>query len=570
MRHLLQRYRRHFVHAGLFSAALNALVLIPSLYMLQVFDRVLVSRVEETLVMLTLITVAGLAAMGGFEVLRTRLLGSAARAMERHASPEVLLAQMRAAQAPGGGVAAAALKDVATIRGFLTGPGILALFDAPWLVVFIIVIYAFHPLLGVIATAGGLLLLGLAILNETMTRQALKDVQAQSRQIGRTIEVSLRNAEVIAALGIADTVVQRWERSEQDVARSRLRAEVLAARFAATGKVLRQALQVAMLGAGAWLVIRLHATPGLMIAGTILLGRALAPVELLISGWRNLVEARDALQRLEPILAERPPAPTPTPLPAPSGQLRVEKVTFRPGTREEPILKQVSFDMEPGDAVAIVGPSGCGKTTLARVVLGLWAPQSGVVRLDGADIAQWPRERLGPHLGYVPQDVELFNGTISENIARMRTPDPEAVLHAARRADAHELILRLPKGYDTPIGDGGALLSAGQRQRIALARALYGNPRLVVLDEPNANLDSEGEDALLGVLKSLAEEGVSVLVISHRPNLLGVVRKILVMRDGSVEAFLPREEFFAKLARAAKEQGRTVGGLAVLPSGGAA
>jgi len=568
VRHLIRRYRRHFLHAAVFSLASNVLVLVPSLYMLQVFDRVLVSRVEETLLLLTLITVVALAVYGGLDVVRGRLLAGAARALEREHSPAVLLAQVRAAVGPGRPVPGPVLRDIATVRAFLTGPGIVAAFDCPWLVVFIACIFAFHSLLGAIAATGALVLLGLAVVNEWLTRAALREVQDEVRVMNRRADMSLRNAEVIAALGIAGTVVDRWRQSDQRTAQVRRRAEQLALRFSAAGKVLRQLLQVAMLGTGAWLVIRMHATPGLMIAGTILVGRALAPVELLISGWRGLVEARDALRRLEDILAPAAPVPFATPLPAPEGHLEVDRITLRANPRADPILKQVSFAIAAGESAAIVGPSGCGKTSLARVVMGIWPAQSGVVRLDGADVSQWPRDALGPHLGYVPQDVELFDGTVSENIARMGLPDPEAVLAAARRADAHDLILRLPQGYDTPIGDGGALLSAGQRQRIALARALYGQPRLVVLDEPNANLDSDGEEALLNVLRGLARDKVTVLAISHRPNLLAVVDRVLVMRDGAVDAFLPREEFFARLARAARDQGRVGGSVAVLPAGG--
>ncbi len=570
MRDLFLRYRRPFGYAALFSLVSNVLVFVPSLYMLQVFDRVLVSRVEETLVLLTLLTVFALLSLGGFDVLRSRLLGAAARSFERDGVPTVLLSQLRAAAGPGQSRAEATLRDLATVRSFLTGPGMLALFDSPWVVVFVLCIFAFHPLLGTIAATGAAVLLALAVGNELLTRAALREVQDETRAMGRRADMSLRNAEVIEALGVAETVLERWRQSERHMAQTRRRAEVLAARFAAASKVARQLLQVIMLGAGAWLVIRLHATPGLMIAGTILVGRALAPVELLISGWRGLVEARDAFERLERVLEASPDSRQPTPLPAPVGQLTVEKLTVRVAARDEPILRNVSFALSVGESMAVVGPSGCGKTTLARAVLGVWPALTGVVRLDGADISQWPRDALGPHLGYVPQDVELFDGTVSENIARMGDPDAGAVLAAARRAEAHDFILRLPRGYDTQVGEGGALLSAGQRQRIALARAVYGQPRLLVLDEPNANLDSEGEEALLRVMKGLAMEKLTVVVISHRPNLLAVVDRVLVMREGAVDAFLPREEFFARLARAARDQGRLSGGLAVLPTGGSA
>jgi PrtD family type I secretion system ABC transporter len=551
MRDLVIRFRPYFLYAGLFSLAINLLLLAPPLYMLQVFDRVITSRSEETLIALTAAAVAALGAMAFLDVLRARLLAAAGIALDRRLGPQVLegllakTVRLAAAEHING------LRDVNTLRTFLVGSGVLALFDAPWLPLFLLIIFLFHPMLGVIALAGAISMWLLAFLNERFGRRPLERVQVEARRAGRFIDMSARNAEVIAALGMLPAVTRRWERLNDAVLREQVDASAIGGRFSGWTKFARQFIQTTMLGAGAYLVVEQHVTPGVMIAATILLGRALAPVEMLVAGWRSLVEARAAWRRLDELLRANPPTKESTDLPSPAGRLEVEAVVSRIDNRV--IIRGASFALAAGESLGIIGPSAAGKSTLARLLVGVWQPVSGVVRLDGADVASWPREKLGPHIGYLPQNVELFAGGVAENIARLENPDPAEIIRAAQRAHVHELILRLPKGYDTEIGEGGQALSPGQRQRIALARALYGNPRLVVLDEPNANLDYDGDQALLRTLYGLKEEGITVIVIAHRPSLLGSVDKLLVLRDGVIDACGPRGEIMRRFAQPVRE-----------------
>jgi PrtD family type I secretion system ABC transporter len=551
MRDLTRGLRSLFVYAGLFSLAINLLLLAPPLYMLQVFDRVLASRSEETLLVLTFAALVALVVMALLDVLRARLLVAAGVALDRRIGPRVLDGLLAQTAKLAGTAYLNGLRDVNTLRTFLSGAGLVALFDAPWLPLFVLLIFLFHPLLGAVALAGAILMLMLAFMNERLTRKHLEDAQSTGRRAGRFIDANLRNAEVVAALGMLPAVTRRWERLNDGALREQVKVNGVGGTFSGLTKFARQLIQLAMLGAGAFLVVSQDLSAGLMIAATIILGRALAPVETLVAGWRSLAEARAAWRRLRELLAGNPPAEPGTELPAPQGRLEVEQIVFRLPGAERPIIRGVSFSLNPGEALGLIGPSASGKSTLVRLAVGVWKPLAGAVRLDGADVAAWPRERLGPHLGYLPQDVELFGGTVAENIARLGDPDAAEVIRAAQRAHVHELILRLPRGYDTDIGESGQALSPGQRQRIALARALYGRPRLVVLDEPNANLDHEGEAALLRTLQTLKEEGATVIIVAHRPSLLRGVDKLLVLREGAVDRFGPRAEIMAGLTRAA-------------------
>ena len=557
MREFADRFRQFFSYAALFSLLINLLMLVPALFMLQVFDRVVTSRSHETLVMLGVLAVGALAFMALFDVLRARLLAGAGVTLEKLLGPRVLAEMVRRSAAPGSREALYGLRDVTALRGFLTGPGIVALFDAPWVPIYVLIIFLFHPLLGAIALAGALALLALAYLNEKLSRRPLEAMQLASRRAGRFADQSVGNAEAAAALGMVDNLARGWERLSRNGLALQLEASGISSVLSSATRCARQLLQIVMLAAGAWLVIDQLATPGVMIAGTILLGRALAPVESAIAGWKSLVDARAAYGRLDRALAEEPALSAVTELPPPKGALSVERVVFGFAGRDRPTIRQVSFELAAGEALAVVGPTAAGKSTLARLLVGLWRPATGTVRLDGADLAAWPRARLGPYVGYLPQDVELFAGTVSENIARMGEIDSAAVIAAAERANAHELILRLPQGYDTPIGEGGAFLSAGQRQRIGLARALYGDPRLVVLDEPNSNLDTDGEAALLDAVRRLKAEGVTVVVVTHRTSLLSVVDNVILLRDGSIEKQGPLPDVLAP-ARPRAEAGALV------------
>ena len=551
MRELVYRFRPCFVYAALFSVAVNLLLLVPPLYMLQLFDRVISSRSQETLAMLSMAAVFALAMMAVLDALRARMLAAAAAALDRNLGPQVLGGLLAQTARLSGAEHLNGLRDVNTLRTFLLGGGVMAVFDAPWMPLFIAIIFVFHPLLGWFAVCGALAMIVLAVANERFTRRPLERVQAQARRASRFVDVSVRNAEVVSALGMLPAVTRRWAAFNDRVLREQSEASGVGGGFTAATKLTRQLVQIVMLAAGAYLVVEQQATAGVMMASSIILGRALAPVELLVGSWRTLVELRSAWRRLEALLSASPRAPGGLELPAPRGALAVERVVFGLKAGERPILRGVSLALEPGEALGLIGPSAAGKSTLARVVVGVWHPQAGSVRLDGADIASWPRERLGPHIGYLPQDVELFSGTVAENIGRLGDADSASVIQAAQRAGVHDLILRLPKGYDTDVGDSGAALSPGQRQRVGLARALHGEPKLVVLDEPNANLDADGEEALMRALRDLKQAGVTLIVIAHRPSLLSGMDKLLVLRDGAVELFGPRAEIMARVTRAA-------------------
>ena len=550
MRQFAAQFRAYFLYAAFFSLIINMLMLAPALFMLQVFDRVVSSRSGETLVMLFVLTLLALFFMAYLDTIRTRLLTRAAIKLEKLLGPRVLGSMLRQSASANRSLSMHGLRDINALRAFLTGPGIIAMFDAPWVPLFIVVIFLFHPMLGVVALFGALILLGLTVLNERLSRRSLEAMQTDARVAGRFVDQSLGNAEVVGAMGMVDNVTQDWREMSQKVLKSQLEANQIGSFLTSTTRFLRQILQVVMLAVGAWLTIEQLSTPGVMIAATIILGRALAPVESLIAGWKSLVDARGAYDRLSEVFASEAKAPDTMDLPAPKGVLRVENVVFGFRGQELPIIRRVSFALLAGTSLGIVGPSAAGKSTLARLIVGVWHPISGAVRLDGADIRSWPRERLGPHVGYLPQAVEIFAGTVSANIARMGEVESEEVIKAATRANAHEMILALPKGYDTPVGEGGALLSAGQRQRLALARALYGNPRLVVLDEPNSNLDNAGEAALADAIRQLKADGVTLVVITHRLPLLAVLDKVLVLMNGAVEKYGTLAEVMPRTSRA--------------------
>jgi PrtD family type I secretion system ABC transporter len=432
------------------------------------------------------------------------------------------------------------------LRNFLGGASIIALFDLPWGVFFVLFIFLFHPLLGIIALLSVGALFTLTWINERLNRGALEKVQVDQRRAGQFIDQGLRNADVLNALGMRGGFVARWERLNMPVLDGQEATGQRMGRINSLSKATRQLVQVLMMGAGAWLVIADNMTSGVMLAATIILGRALAPFESLLANWNNLVQARAAFERLRPHLDPALLAAE-TRLPAPQGRLVVERVTLAGSTPDRPIIRGAGFELAPGESLALIGPSASGKSSLARLLVGVWTPTTGAVRLDGADIARLDREHIGPYLGYLPQDVELFPGSVAENIARLGEVDSEAVVRAAQYALAHELILRLPNGYDTVIGGGNFVLSGGQMQRIGLARALYGNPRLVVLDEPNANLDAEGETCLQQVVKRLHQDRVTLVLITHRPSLLENIDKVLVMREGMQDGFGPRDEILAKV-----------------------
>ena len=519
----------------LFSLAVNLALLAPSIFMLQVFDRVLSTRSVETLLVMAVIAVATLALMGVLEYFRARALTGIGVMLEQEHGPRVLVQLMRSAARQGGRSYLDGMRDLAIVRGFLGGPGVLAFCDAPWTLVYLLLIYLFHPSLGVMATVFTVLLVLLAWLNERLTRTTIGQITISSRQAGRLVDGALRNAEVVTALGMPPAMTARWRSQTDHGHHLQLELNRTAGAISALSRFTRQLVQVAMLGYGAYLVIHDHATPGVMLAATIILARAMAPVEMLIASWKSLVEARGALDRLRSVLDAPIEGAVGTELPRPQGQLTVESLVFTPPGSDRPLLRGVSLQAEPGQVLAVIGPSGSGKTTLARLLAGVTLPTAGAVRLDGADLRNWDPVRLGGWIGYVPQDVELFDGSVSENIARMGEVDSAAVLLAAQQAHVHELLLRLPQGYDTAVGEGGSRLSGGQRQRVALARALYGEPALVVMDEPDASLDAEGEQALLETIRGLRARAVTVVVVTQRRAVLSVADRVVVMKEGLIE-----------------------------------
>jgi PrtD family type I secretion system ABC transporter len=544
-----KRLRPFLLLAAAASLVLNLMLLMPAVYMMQVFDRVFASRSLETLAMLSLLVALALLLAYGMDAVRGRALAWAGGVLERQLSPAALRAALDRAAQPGRVRDADQLRDIGSLRSFLAGSAVLALFDAPWVPIYLLVITAMHPLLGASAALGALLLFVLALATDALTRRSAEAAQSESRAIQRHTQSLLRHADAIAGMGMARAALEGWRARHESLLGNRASLGERSAALSAAARVARQALQAALLGIGAWLVIGEHASPGVMVAATILFGRALQPVEQLIAGWKGFIEARAAWRRLQqPGTAAA--SEQRLELPAPRGRIELDRVVFGGSAQRAPLIKGVSFSVEAGESIGVVGPSACGKTTLLRLLLGVWAPQSGTVRLDNADIAHWDRDLLGAHIGYLPQDVELFAGTVAQNIARLGEIDDERVVEAAKLAHAHDMILRLPAGYDTAIGDAGAMLSGGQRQRIALARALYGAPRLVVLDEPNANLDAEGDAALAAALRELKQRGTTVVVVSHRPALMSQLDKIAVLRDGVLEAFGPVAKVLRPVARA--------------------
>lgn len=547
--------RRIFLIAGGFSFVINMTLLVPALYMLQIYDRVLSSRNESTLLMLTLVVVGLYAVMAGLEWVRSRLLVRAGSMLDAQMNARVYTAAFEANLRRAGTNAGQAINDLTNVRQFVTGNGLFAFFDAPWFPIYLAVIFLIHPWLGLLSVAGAVLLMALTLANEWATRGPLSQANTVAIQSANDATNNLRNAEVIEAMGMLSNLRRRWYVKYQDVISLQGMASDRAGTITSITKFVRIALQSLVLALGALLVIdgqATHVTPGGMIMASILMGRALAPVEMLIGVWKQLISSRSAYERLESLLKEFPAREKGMALPPPRGHLTVENVmAAAPGTQVA-ILKGVSLALEPGEVLGVIGPTAAGKSTLARLLVGVWPAAAGKVRLDGADVYTWNKQHLGAYIGYLPQDVELFGGTIAENIARFGEIDSDKVIEATRQAGVHEMILRFPKGYDTPIGIGGSFLSGGQRQRIALARALYGAPPFVVLDEPNSNLDDGGEAALVQAVLAQKAAGRTLIVITHRTNILSAVDKLLLLRDGVVQAFGPRQQVLEALARAAQ------------------
>ncbi len=548
----LKECRNGLPVVALFSFFINLLVLTSPIYMLQIYDRVLSSGRVETLVFITLIAGLAVLVMGALDAIRGHVIGRIGRWFERRLSPELIGASVRGALVGWQG-GAQPLRDLAQIRAFLAGPAVNAVFDSPWIPIFIAVIWALHPVLGVMALLSAIVLFCLAIINEYACRRPLREASKLSIRTHQQADAAIRNADVFQAMGMLPAFLAGWNKQNDQALALQLQATDRGAKVLGVSKFARMLVQILILGTGAYLVVKTELTGGAMIGASILLGRALAPVEQAIGAWRSLVSAREAYARLKGLLQKLPPPEDSMPLPAPQGRLTCENVICVPRGRDTPVLQGISFELEPGESLGVVGPSAAGKSTLCKILVGCWAPTRGHARLDGADLLKWPSDQLGPYVGYLPQDVELLGGSVKDNIARLvPNPDPQAVVQAALTAGVHEMILRFPDGYETEIGEGGAYLSGGQRQRIGLARALYGRPRLIVLDEPNASLDNEGEESLINAIRAAKAWGATVVLVAHQPRILGPVDKILLLRDGRVEMFGPRDEIFARLRPAAR------------------
>ncbi len=545
--------RGQLIAVGLFSGVVNMLQLTVSLYMMQVFDRVLGTRSLDTLYYLTLIACFALLVMAALDGLRSQIMQRIASWIEGKAAPEAFLRAIES-QLRGRPYRMEALRDLAVCRGWLGSPASLTLFDVPWVPIFLAVIFMLHPILGWIAFGGAVLLFFLTLANEWATGALLRQASTAAMASQRRAESMVRNAEVIDSMGMGPAVLQRWREGLSATLPPQEAAADRAAFLLALTRFFRLAIQVAVLGVGAWLVLEQQLTAGASIAASILMGRALAPVEQMIGGWKGLVQARQSYRRLLGFMALPRIRPPGMALPEPTGRMAAERVTFGFPGQPVAIIKGVSFNLAAGESLAIIGPSAAGKTTLIRLLIGTLQPSAGTVRLDGADVFTWMREDFGRYVGYLPQDVELFDGSVMRNIARMAEADPDMVFEAAKLAGCHEMILRLPQGYDTEIGDGGQHLSGGQRQLIGLARSMFGNPKLVVLDEPNSNLDGDAEQALIRGLEALKAKGCTVILVSHRPTLVQGVDKVLLMRDGAVEAFGPRAEVLKRLVQQARPQ----------------
>jgi ATP-binding cassette subfamily C protein len=565
----LRACRQAFLAIALFSGMSNILMLTGSLFMLEVYDRVLPSRSVPTLVALLVLTAGLYAAQGFIEAIRSRILVRIGDSLDGAMSMRVYDAVVRLPLKLGAkGDGSQPVRDLDAVRGFLSGAGPSAFFDLPWLPVYLGICFLFHPYIGLTALAGAVILVMLTIVTETRTRSPTRSATQFAIARNALLEASRRNAEAITAMGMVGRIARRWGDLNRSYVAATGEASDVVGGLGATSKVLRLLLQSSILAVGAWLVIHQESTPGIIIAGSILGARALAPVDLAIANWRGFVGARQSWQRLSQLLGHLPPRVEPMPLQPPTKTLVVQNVAVCPPGEQKIVCQDVNFTLASGKALGVIGPTASGKSSLARMLVGVWAAARGTVRLDGATFDQWSQEALGRHIGYLPQDVELFPGNVAQNIARFEDPPhPEAVLAAAQAAGVHDLIVNLPDGYETKVGDHGSALSAGQAQRIALARALYRDPFLVVLDEPNSNLDAEGDEALTRAILGVRARGAIVVVVAHRPSAIAGVDYILVMAKGRQQQFGPKEEI---LNRVTQPQSAPQRALKVVPGDGGA
>ena len=529
-----------------YSAAINILMLTSALYMLQVYDRVLPGRSMDTLALLTILAATAMLAMALLDFVRASLLQRVSRWLDGELRGPLFNHMIEKASLDPR-VGSRALGDLSSLRSFICGSAAVAIIDTPWIPIYLITVWILHPYVGIMATLGAALLFVIAILNARATQDKLDRTQkAQFKALARANSAT-NNADVAMAMGMLPALSAKWTVDAEDVAKKSEEANAISARFTSASKFLRQFMQVLVLGIGAYLVIEGEMTAGTMIAGSILMGRALAPVDQTVGAWRGIVNTRQSYDRLVEFVKTIELEEASIVLPPPDGPLEVEGLIYAFPGQSSPILKGINFKLNPGEAMAIIGPTAGGKTTLIRHLAGVLKPNRGAARLAGADLATWDSNDRGQYIGYLPQDIELFDGSVKENIARFKDADDEAIINAAQLANVHEMIMRLPKGYETQIGPGGASLSGGQRQRLALARAFFGPVKLLLLDEPNANLDNAGEEALLKAIKIAKANGMITVMVSHRPSIVQYFDKVLILKDGIVEKFGPVAEILPKI-----------------------
>ncbi|WP_292546042.1 type I secretion system permease/ATPase [Mesorhizobium sp.] len=560
---VLASFRRALAGIALMSGVVNVLALTGSFFMLQVYDRVIPGRSVPTLVGLAVFAGTLFVFQGVLELIRSRLLVRIGMALDARLSGQIYAALMRLplrTKLAGDGLQS--LRDLDQVRSFMSSAGPTALFDLPWMPLYLAICFLFHFWIGMTALAGVVILFSLTLLAEIRTREPARKANSQAAARNTLAEATRRNVEVLQAMGFGSRVAERWSGINADYLGTNATASDLAGTLGTISKILRMMLQSGILAIGAYLVIHQQATGGIMIASSIMMSRALAPIELAIAHWRGFVTARQAWGRLAQLLVLLPETTTSVSLPAPKSALSVESISITPPAERRMVVQDASFALEKGVGLGIVGPSASGKSSLVRAIAGIWLPVRGTVRLDGATLDQWSPEELGKHVGYLPQDVQLFDGTIAENIARFEPQAPsEKILAAARAAGVHDLVIHLPEGYETRIGEAGSSLSAGQRQRVALARALYGDPFLVILDEPNSNLDAEGEAALTIAIQGVRARGGIAIVVAHRPSALASLDQVLVMANGRIQAFGPKNEILNKITRPAGVPLKVVSGL---------
>jgi ATP-binding cassette subfamily C exporter for protease/lipase len=546
---VLWSFRREFLIVGIFSMVVNLLMLTPTVYMLQVFDRVMASQSHMTLLMVSLLTLFFFGVMAFSEWVRSILLVRTGVRLDQALSERVFKASFHSYLNPSETAPAKAFSDLTVLRQFMTGNGVFAFFDVPWIPIYLAVLFLLHPWLGVLAIFFALIQGGIALLGHRLTKEAQSIAGKSQSEALNFLQSKLRNVEVLSAMGMLGSLYRRWLIKQHKALLLSGESQQRAGLVAAVSKFVRYAQQSLSLGAGAWLVVHGEISPGAMIATNVMMTRALAPIDLLVSTWPGFLSSKEAYERLRDLLNFEYAGRDQTMADAPLGNLVLDGVTVRVPGRDAPVLNDVSFSVLPGTVTVVLGPSGSGKSTLARAMLGILPQMDGRVLLDDQPIGQWTRESLGAHLGYLPQDIELFDGSIAENIARIGQVDSEKVIEAAQAAGLHQMILRFPKGYDTRVGAAGSFLSGGQRQRIGLARALYGNPMLLVLDEPNANLDDEGENALLKAVQLLKDQGRTVVLISHRPGVIKVADRLVILESGRVAVSGPRDGVLAALQK---------------------